>query len=210
MQEIKTKDVSETNSPEKHGFMEIRPQREISLADEQKFAEIESNYYTSHKERIDKTPVKPEFGKWEGERGESKFVPSAETEKGQRGIEKLAEYGLDGIEFRHGEPDYSKCSEATVKIDNMTENRPSNFDQADIKLSARWNEMAKDGRTDWKQEDVEAFRHENKLSWHECCDRETMHLVSQDIHGNDTSVFPHLGGVSECKARDNSGGEFDE
>ena len=97
-----------------------------------------------------------------------------------------------------------------MKIDNMTENRPSNFDQADIKLSARWNEMAKDGRIDWKQKDVEAFRHENKLSWHECCDRETMHLVSRDIHGDDTSVFPHLGGVSECRARDNSGGEFDE
>lgn len=38
----------------------------------------------------------------------------------------------------------------------------------------------------------------------------TMNLVSRDIHGADTSVFLHSGGVAECRVRDHVGGEFDE
>lgn len=47
-----------------------------------------------------------------------------------------------------------------------------------------------------------------QCSWHERCDTKTMDLVPYDIH----SYCKHLGGVSECKARDsvNDGGGFDE
>ena len=117
---------------------------------------------------------------------------------------------MDGIEFKNCEPDYSKCSEGTVRIENMTENRPSNFAQADIKLADQWNKEMREGRNDWKDEDVEKFRKSNNLSWHECCDTKTMNLVSRDIHGADTSVFLHSGGVAECRVRDHVGGEFDE
>lgn len=167
-------------------------------------------FYTDYIDRYKQTPKNGEFGYWDGERGESKFTPSAETEKGRAGIEKLAEYGMDGIEYKNCEPDYSRCSEGTVRIDNMTEFRASNFAQADEKLAEQWNAKSKDGRTDWSAEDVDKWRNESKLSWHECCDTQTMHLVSRDIHGADTSVFTHSGGVAECKARDNIGGGFDE
>ena len=167
-------------------------------------------YYSDYSDRYDRTPKNGENGSWTDERGESKYIPSDATEKGRAGIAKLAEYGMDGIEYKNCEPDYSKCSEGTVQIENMTANRPDNFAQANEKLAEQWNDKARDGRTDWTDEDVDKWRKENKLSWHECCDTKTMHLVSQDIHGDATSVFPHLGGVAECKARDSIGGGFDE
>ena len=130
-------------------------------------------------------------------------------------------YGKDGIEYKNLEPDFSEVSEGTVKIDNMTEHRddyydengelqPGNFSQADAKLAEKWNEQQKDGRTDWTDEDVYEWRHDpaHQCSWHERCDTKTMDLVPYDIH----SYCKHLGGVSECKARDsvNDGGGFDE
>ena len=58
--------------------------------------------------------------------------------------------------------------------------------------------------------DVYEWRHDpaHQCSWHERCDTKTMDLVPYDIH----SYCKHLGGVSECKARDsvNDGGGFDE
>ena len=174
------------------------------------FNDIMDKCYTDYSERLKHTPIDSENGHWEGGRGESKYIPSPETEKGRAAISKLAEYGMDGIEFKNCEPDYSKCSEGTVRIENMTENRPSNFAQADIKLADQWNKEMREGRNDWKDKDVEEFRKSNNLSWHECCDTKTMNLVSRDIHGADTSVFLHSGGVAECRARDNVGGEFDE
>lgn len=163
-------------------------------------------YYSDYSDRYDRTPKDGEGGSWTGDRGESKFVPSDTTEKGRAAREKLAERGIDGIEYKNGEPDFSKCSEGTVRIDNMTEFRASNFSQADEKLAEQWNSNAREGKTDWTDKDVYKWRHENKLSWHECCDTKTMHLLSRDIHG----VFIHWGGVAECKARDNIGGGFDE
>lgn len=176
------------------------------------FKDINDGFYTDYKDRYDRLPNDGEFGHWEGEKGESKYIPSPETEKGRAAIAKLAEYGMDGIEYKNCEPDYSKCNEGTVKIDNMTEHRYKNFEQADEKLAEQWNKDLKDGKSDWKDKDVYNYRKENLLSWHECCDTKTMHLLSRDIHGASTSVFLHSGGVAECKARDNknSGGGFDE
>lgn len=159
------------------------------------------------------------LGEYEGERGDSRFIPSAETERGQVAIDKLKEYDLDGIEYKNAEPNFSKCSEGTIKIDNMTEHRydyydlegnycEGNFSQADEKLAEKWNDEKKDGRDNWNADDVEDYRHEHRLSWHERCDTETMDLVPFEIH----SFFSHSGGCSECKVRDNGnyGGGFDE
>ena len=100
-----------------------------------------------------------------------------------------------------------------LKPDYYDENgelQPGNFSQADAKLAEKWNEQQKDGRTDWTDEDVYEWRHDpaHQCSWHERCDTKTMDLVPYDIH----SYCKHLGGVSECKARDsvNDGGGFDE
>ncbi len=176
--------------------------------------EAKDNFYTDYSDRIKLAPADSQFGKWDGEKGESKFIPSGETEKGRIAQEKLAEYGLDGIIYKNGIPDFSKCSEATVQIEQMTENRPSNFSQADIKLSEQWNLEERLGRSDWKQEDVDKYRQDNRLIWHECSDTKTMNLISGDIHpdGKGNGIFTHSGGVAECRIRDNKsvGGGFDE
>ena len=170
---------------------------------------------TSYEDRINQTPREGERGSWSGERGESKYTPNSETEKGAKAAERLAQYGKDGIEYKNGIPDFSDCAEESVEID-MTENRLSNpsegivgnFEKADTECSKKWNAEQKDGRTDWTARQVEIYRHENRMSWHECPDQKTCQLVSQDIHG----YFGHSGGVSECRrsvVQDSVGGGFD-
>lgn len=210
-------EISEIKLPEVKGFKMIKPESDITLSDVKNFVkklfnETNDGFYTNYKDRRDRTPVDSDNGKWEGEPGESKFIPSDKTEKGRAAIDKLSEYGMDGIEYKNCEPDYSKCCEATVQIDNMTATRYKNFDQADKKLAEQWSNEKKFGQEKWTDEDIEKYRKENNLSWHERCDTKTMDLVSRDIHGGDTSVFLHSGGVAECKARDekNIGGGFDE
>lgn len=162
------------------------------------------------------------FGKYDGERGESKFVPSERTAEGVQVLKILESYKLDGIVYRNAEPDFEVCAVAVVKISDMSEHRDAaytdaegnrhecNFVQASIACAELWNSMKKDGRTDWDAEKVDIYRYENKLTWHEKADTETMVLVRTEIN----DFFKHSGGVSECKKRDNSssnnGGGFDE
>jgi hypothetical protein len=231
MSEAKSPEVRETKQPQIENYKEIKPETNMSVNETKDYWDNtfnnelsdvhEGEFYNSHENRIKCTPTETsESGNWEGERGEAKFIPSRETEAGQAAIDKLAEKGLDGIEYKNAEPDFSKCSEATVQIDNMTESRynnyvdpegnvqKSNFSQADEKCAEQWNSTGKDGKEDWVARDVANWRQENKCSWHERSDTKTMDMVSQDIHG----YFKHPGGVSECKIRDAKalGGEFDE
>lgn len=155
--------------------------------------ELESEeYFSTYKERLDKTPT-DRVGTWDGERGESKFIPN--DEKAQETIQK---YGKDGVEYANAIPNFSPFAEAEVQIPNMTDDRDGtdgNFDQANEVCSQKWNEIQKDGRTDWTPDKVEEWRKENKYSWHECNDMKTCQLVPREIHEN----CKHLGGVAECK-----------
>lgn len=195
------------------GFRQITSELGTTFEDAKAFVcdlfEQEDDHYVPYGERLGYTPLADtEKGTWKGERGESKFIPSDRTSAGRDAKEKLAEYGLRGITYKDAEPDFSKCAEATVKIDNMTENRYRNFFQADIICAKLWSQEAKDGRTDWTPRAVENWRDKNQFSWHERCDTKTMDLVPQEIH----SFCRHSGGVAECKARDAAdiGGGFDE
>lgn len=216
-------ELQEVNKPEVENFRQISPDLKAKYEDSKAYIkevfESTDTHYVPYEERLRYTPLDSERGSWEGERGESKFIPSDTTEDGCKAKQKLAEYGLDGIEYKNAEPDFSKCSEATVKIDNMTENRfdyldddgnycQGNFSQADAKCAARWSTTAKDGKANWTAIDVRTWRHNNNCSWHECCDTQTMNLVPREIHGACT----HSGGVAECKARNvrDNGGVFDE
>lgn len=161
------------------------------------------------------------LGKYEGERGESKFVPSERTADGIQVRKILETYNLDGIVYRNAEPDFEVCAVAVVKIANMTENRSDyidpagvqqqgNFTQASIVCAGLWSSMRKDGKSDWTADDVDKYRKANRLTWHEKSDTETMVLVRTEIN----DFFKHRGGVSECKTRDagsaENGGDFDE
>lgn len=175
---------------------------------------LEEGYQSTYKDRLNQTPAEGERGKWTGERGESRYIPNAETEKGAKAAEKLSEYDLEGEEYQDAIPDFSECSEESVEID-MTEKRYSkadegvvgNFEKADTKCAKKWNSEGKGGRTDWTPRDIANYRKEHNMTWHECADRKTCHMLSRDIH----DYFGHSGGVSECKKSigQNVGGGFD-
>lgn len=238
MSEIKPNDINEVPQPNLENH--IMPENGMTLQEakslwEKEFQDLKNNNteigdekdvtdyewggkYTTFEERVNQTPKDGERGKFEGERGNSKFVPSDGTEDGTKCIDILKKHGIDGIKYKNGEPDFSEVSEATLKIDNMTEHRPDYFDKNGIKqdgnytqgdkiLAEQWNKEAKDGKTDWNEKDVAGYRDTNKLTWHERCDTKTMDLVPSVIN----KFFSHSGGVSECRIRDNSeGGKFDE
>lgn len=164
-----------------------------------KLFEAKEVHYVPEKVRYDRTPtLENKDGKWEGERGDSKFVPSEETGRGKDAKEKLAEYGMDGIEYKNAEPDFFRCAEATVQIDHMTEHCYDNFPKADVKCAEEWNSEKRDGRTNWTREDVKKWREDHNYVWHERCDMKTMNLIPRPIH----ECCIHSGGRAECKARD--------
>lgn len=176
--------------------------------------------YNTYKYCIDHTPKEnPILGHYEGTRGESKYLPSNRSAEGIVVIGILKQYGLNGIEYRNGEPDFEVCAEAIVKIKGMTVNRYNytdengltklgNFSQADVELAKLWNYEEKGRRSNWTAREVLDYRQANGLTWHEKCDTETMVLVKSEIN----AYFKHVGGCSECRLRDASEDEggFDE
>ncbi|MCH5187784.1 MAG: HNH endonuclease [Oscillospiraceae bacterium] len=155
-------------------------------------------YNSTYKDRIDRTPDESgKKGHWTGERGESVFIPNNPAVK-----LLLKSFGLEGIPYKNGIPDFSKVSACTVKIDNMSElrdqSKTDNFGQCDAKCAEAWNKEAKDGKTDWTADDVAKWREQNGYTWHERNDMKTCDLVPSSIN----SYFSHLGGVSEAKSRD--------
>lgn len=163
-------------------------EKEIFNPDERIEPNEVGEYYSSYDERVGYASNTD--GVWEGEIGESKVVPNNPEIK-----KSLKEFGIDGIEYKNGIPDFTPISAAIVRIPDMTEIRPRNFRQADKACAIQWNKEAKDGKTDWTQAYVESWRKENGYSWHEHNDMRTMYLVKSDIH----LECKHLGGVSECK-----------
>ena len=143
-------------------------------------------------------PIEGNGGHWEGERGNSKWFPNRDeipknpltNPDGLTWGQILDKYGIDGIEFKNGEPDFSPVAKGTVELDHFTDNRygkGGNFDQACEKLAEQR------GCT---KEEVKAWMKENKYTWHERSDCKTMDKVPTEIHGN----IRHSGGISEAKA----------
>lgn len=139
-------------------------------------------------------------GEWSGEAGDSTWKPDSQEipkkppENEKTWGEILEPYNTDGVEFRDGEPDFSPFAEASVEIDDFSDNRNANFTQADEKCAEQWSAENKDNRQ-WSAEDVREYRRDNSLSWHERSDMQTLDLVPQEVHGN----IPHSGGISVYK-----------
>lgn len=138
-------------------------------------------------------------GEWTEEPGNSDWKPNPSIEPGDRNgtnpesktwEEIMEQYGFESIPFRDGEPDFSEVSKGEVEIDDFSDDRSSNFDQADEKLAEQ------KGCT---PEEVAAWREENKYTWHECKDCKTMHKVPTEVHGN----ISHSGGISKYKSDNN-------
>lgn len=133
-------------------------------------------------------------GKWSGEEGNSEWIPEPQfvPKNPKTNPEQLSwgqilsKYGISGIRFVDGEPDFSPVSKGTVEIKEFSSERDDNFDSAD-------EELAKiRGCT---KADVRRWRKKNKYTWHERKDCKTMDKVPTSIHGNIT----HSGGISEMK-----------
>lgn len=173
-----------------------------------------SNYFSEYEERISRTPS--DLSRWSGKRGESECRPI--TPETQAVLDK---YGQKKVKYSDGIPDFSPFSESTVKIDKMSGSRTStktkivdknnafgraekyhykikegNYKQADIITAKAWTESKREGRS-WNSHDVESYRKQNDLTWHECNDRKTMMLVPTKIN----SEFTHLGGTSEAQTK---------
>lgn len=133
-----------------------------------------------------------EHGKWTDNRGDSKWIPEASHIPLKSNPEKktwkeiLDQFGIDGIVFKEGEPDFSEISKGNVQIRPFTENRNDNFTKADIELAKQ---------RDCSPEEVRKWRKENGYTWHECKDMKTIQKVPSIIHNN----IPHSGGISEAK-----------
>lgn len=174
--------------------------KDVVLADIKETTKIESVKIKNidMKIHIEKTAILPRNGgEWAGEPGNSKWIPDSNVEPGDRngtnpehktwGEIKKA-YGFESILFKNGESDFSEVAKGEVKIDDFTDDRVSNFAQADERLAEQ------KGCT---PEEVAKWREENKYTWHECKDCQTMQKVPTEIHGN----IPHSGGVSEYKSQ---------
>lgn len=219
--EFKSKEVNETKNPESNHQAEIKAEKSSPLSEIKNFwkdtfsnlsakNELPKNessndlyekveLFTNSQDRINHTPLEsPEKGYWIGERGNGKFVPADTTEQGKNIKEILNERGVDGIGYKDGVVDFSNVSDATVIIEHMTENCYENFPKADRQCANYFNEIAKDGKTDWSARQVKDYRLENKLTWHENSDMKTMELVPRVIH----DCFIHYGGRAECRIRD--------
>jgi len=137
-------------------------------------------------------PIEGNSGNWDGERGDSTWrpdrdsVPLKSNPEGKTWGEILDKYGIDGIPFKDGEPDFGEISKGDVKIEPFSTERSDNFDKADQKLAEQ------KGCT---PEEVAKWRKENGYTWHECKDMETMQKVPSEVHNN----VPHSGGISEAK-----------
>lgn len=210
MKEIKGAEVQEIKSTGIENFQNIKPESNITREQANSFwdkfrhsKEVENNnyetgipdkFYSTIEERQEQLP---KDGKWLGEPGNSKFISNdAETNK------ELAKYGLDGIEYKNGVPDFSKCSIITEKIDKMT---------PDIAINEK-NFCAKLVEKGYFENKCEAreFRKEQSVAFHECADTHTCQLVPLKIH----QTFTHKGGRFECRKRDEiegiGGPKFDE
>lgn len=156
-------------------------------------------------------------GVFSGEKGNSDFYPADKD-----AVSKLEEFGQSSVTYRNNRPDFSPFTshsderlgdiKGEVKIGHMTTNRenptfdygrrtdshsPSenlgNFRQADNELAKK---LSKSKGREITGKDIEKYRKDHKLTWHECEDGATMQLVPSEIH----KACPHSGGVAEIKS----------
>lgn len=137
-------------------------------------------------------------GEWTETPGNSEWKPNREETPNNRNYsnpegktwgEILDQYGVEGIPFHEGEPDFSEVSKGTVEIDDFSDVRygaGGNFDQAFEKL-AQERGCSKEEVIEWCKE--------NNYTWHERSDCKTMEKVPREIHSN----VPHSGGISKMR-----------
>lgn len=93
------------------------------------------------------------------------------------------------VNYTNGQPDFwPYCDKriGAVEISDFTDNRSSNFSQANTIVAARLNIT---------KAELDAYMDHFMLTWHECPDQKTVIAVPTAIH----DAFRHYGGVSTYK-----------
>lgn len=156
--------------------------------------------YTAYEVRIGQTPFGGDKGTWSGTRGESDFVL-------KKPIELSDGTKISKVTYKNGVPDFSPYQKAQVKISLMTNKRlgpGGNFEQANEALAEYWTKIKYDNRT-WTARDIENYRVDNGLTWHEMSNMESMQLVPSEVN----QTFTHYGGVAEYNAMIGQKGELE-
>ncbi len=187
-------EVNEKKPPLLNKAMELAKQRDVNPKEYDKPIAMYVNDATN---KMSGSPLEGNHGHWDGDRGNSKWVPdknhtpSLKNDSGYNNPnndtmgELLNKHNIDGIDFKNGEPNFETISKGNVELDSF-DKRSTNFRNADI-------ELAKEKGC--KPEDVKQWRQDNGYTWHECKDMKTMQKVPHEIHAN----IPHSGGISESK-----------
>lgn len=187
------RELSEFFNNELEQKREVKEEKNLDEIRDSK--EIQDEFESLYLNKFSYCPVEGHGGRYDGERGNSNWIPDKAVIPGDRhgtNVEHqtwevlLNKYDVEKIPFKNGEPDFSEVSKGTVEIDEFTTDRDANFDQADECL-------AKQKGCD--PDEVLAWRTENKYTWHECRNCTTMEKVPREIHGN----IPHSGGISNAK-----------
>ena len=185
---------------------ESKPDRKTEISDEARknfdrlMKDDDLSGDISYRDEPSGCPIEGHNGHWESERGNSKWYPDEDYVPARYNPNELSwkqiweKYGIDGIEYRDGQPDFSGIAKAEVRIDDFSDDRASNFVQADEQAALQR------GCTPGE---VKKWRHENGYTWHECRDCETIQKVPGEVHNN----MDHSGGISEYKRR-NGGNHY--
>ncbi|MCO7227583.1 hypothetical protein, partial [Pleionea sp. CnH1-48] len=83
--------------------------------------------YTTYRARINQTPTN---GSWVGGRGESKFIHNNPDVNS-----KLAEFGINGIEYKNGYPNFSPTTLIEYDVESIGKTRASLHSRMDTRLS---------------------------------------------------------------------------
>lgn len=184
------KDASENNEKDakSNGYSDGQETRQTEKSG------VENRESENAQENLDgkHCPIEGHGGHWDGERGNSKWIPDKDHVPQKQNPEQqnwgkiLNEYGIDNVPFKDGDPNFDEVSKGKVEIEDFSADRSDNFDKADIELA---------NQRGCTPEEVAKWRKENGYTWHECRDMKTMQKVPSKVHNN----IPHSGGVSEAK-----------
>lgn len=88
-------------------------------------------------ENINRTPINN--GEWNGERGESTWIPEDESVR-----ETIGKYGADGIEYHNGIPDFDKFSAFDIELneDEFTEKNSHQFTTCNEGLADYFSDLS--------------------------------------------------------------------
>lgn len=152
-------------------------------------------------EKVAGCPIEGHNGHWDGTRGNSLWRPDVNEKplrynpEDRTWGEILKEYKIEGIEYNNGDPNFKEIAKGIVEIDDFTDDRESNFAQADEALAKQRGCLP---------QEVKQWRLNNGYTWHECRDCRTIQKVPRGVHNN----MDHSGGISEYKKNNRVDGDM--